>query len=193
LPDAEAFGRRLREEVPKEFAAVDWPMRSFFRYREPNHFLEVCTPFRRQLSEFPGCVALRPGTATLVSRHAVSGRWRYDIRGSGYDPVDRRFYEVHGVIPKGEAVLHFSWARTEEDLVGKLSTSSHNPDFDWRLYLERIWKPAPRSWMWTYNFHPIWPRRWPALRPVRLPRHLTIGPPGAPASPSTIRTPASAH
>ncbi len=94
--------------------------------------------------------------------------------------MDRRHYRADGVIPKSEAILHFSWARTEGDIVAKLESWGHNPDFDWRRYLERVWMPAPRRWPWMYNFHPIWPRRWPALRPVHLPRHLTHDP-GAPA------------
>ena len=82
----------------------------------------------------------------------------------------------HGVVPKSEAILHFSWARSEADIIGKLESWSHNTDFDWKLYLDKVWRPSPRRWMWTYNFHPVWPRCWPALRPIQVPPSLTQGP-----------------
>jgi hypothetical protein len=110
------------------------------------------------------------------SRHAAAPRWRFDIRRRGRDPVERRPYEVHGVIPKSEAIMHFSWARSEVDIIGKLESWSHNTDFDWRLYLDKVWRPSPRRWMWTYNFHPVSPRCWPALRPIQVPSSLTQGP-----------------
>jgi hypothetical protein len=180
LPNAREFGRRLREEVPRGFVAVEWPMRSFFRNVGPGLFLEVCSFSRRQLSEFPGPVAVRPGVALTAARHVQEPRWRFEIRRTGYDPVDRRHYQAHGVIPKSEAILHFSWARTEGDIVAKLESWSHNQDFDCRRYFERVWRPAPWRWPLMYNFHPIWPQCWPALRPVYLPRHLASNP-GEPA------------
>jgi hypothetical protein len=177
FPDGAAFGRRLVEEVPRDYAAVDWPMRPFFRLTEAGVFLEVCTPLRRQVSEYPGCVAIRPGTLLTVARHTDAPRWRFDVRARGYDRVERRPYEVHRRIDPREAILHFSWARTEADLVDKLTSWSHRDDFDPFRYLQRVWRPSPRRWPLMSNFHPIWPRRWPALRPVRLDPRLTDRPP----------------
>jgi hypothetical protein len=191
LPDAETFRRRLCEGVRREFGAVEWPMRSFFRRTEAGVFLEVCSPLRRQVSEYPGCVAVRPGTALAVSRFADAPRWRFDIRRRGYDRVERRPYEVHDRIGPREAILHFSWARTEDDLVNKLSSWSHRDDFDGLRYLDRVWRPSPRRWPLMYDFHPIWPRRWPALRPVRLDPRLTPDPPSPVASGEPGRAPAA--
>jgi hypothetical protein len=168
LPEAEAFARRLREEVSGDFAAVDWPMRPFFRSTGPGSFLEVCSIARRQVSEYPGCIAHRPGTPLTVARHTSAPRWRFDIRSVGHDRVERVPYQVDGVIPASQAILHFSWARSEADIEGKLASWGHSTDFDWRRYVDRVWRPSPRRWPLMYNFHPIWPRRWPALRPTRL-------------------------
>jgi hypothetical protein len=177
LPDAARFRRRLREEVPAAFVAVEWPMRTFFRRSDSGVFLEVCTFFRRQLSEYPGPVASRPGVVLRCARHVERGPcWRYEIRAKGYDPLERRVYRAHGIIPKSEAILHFSWARSDEDMQSKLSSWSHNRDFDTRCYFEQVWKPALRRWPFMTNFHPVWPRLWPALRPVHLTRELSDGP-----------------
>jgi hypothetical protein len=183
LPNAREFGRRLREEVPKEFPVVEWPMRPFFRVLGSGLFLEVCSFSRRQLSEYPGPIAVRPGVTLSAARHThlpQVPRWRYEVRRTGYDPVGCIHYRAHGVIPKSEAILHFSWARTEDDMVAKLESWSHNKDFDWRRYFERVWKPATWRWPLMYNFHPVWSRRWPALRPVYLPQYRASDP-GAPA------------
>ena len=169
LPDARSLVRRLAGEVPEDCEAVEWPMRPFFRQLGPGRFLEVCSRWRRRpISEYPGCVAVRAGTPLAISRHADARRWRFDVRPVGYDAVERQPYEVHGVIPPAEAILHLSWARSEADLLAKLASWSHNRDFDGLAYFERVWKPSPRRWWRTYDFHPVWPRRWPALRPTRL-------------------------
>jgi hypothetical protein len=174
LPDALAFARHLAE-VPETFRAVEWPMRSFFRRMNSGRFLEVCTPLRRQLSEYPGCVAVRPGVKFTAARRAQEPIWRFDVRPADRDPLSGQTYTPQGVIARSEAILHFSWARTEADLVGKLKSWSHSGDFDWRNYLERVWRPAPLWWPLMYHFHPIWPRLWPALRPVQVRPELTDG------------------
>jgi hypothetical protein len=179
LPDAGTFARRLRD-VPREFAAVEWPMRSFFHRMASGLYLEVCTPLRRQLSEYPGSVAVRPGIRFTAARRVQEPCWRFDIRNVGRNPLDGSGYRAHSVIARSEAILHFSWARTEAELMDKLRSWSHQGDFDWRDYVDRVWRPAPRRWPWMYHFHPVWPRLWPALRPVRLRLERTDGRPASP-------------
>jgi hypothetical protein len=175
LPDAREFARRLREEVPGQYMAVEWPMRTFFRQSRMGFFLEVCTFLRRQLSEYPGPVASRPGVTHTTARQIQEKPiWRYDVRWASYDPLGRQF-QVQGIIRKHEAIWHLSWARSVEDIELKLRSWGHNPDFDTRRYLDRVWRPAPRRWPWMHHFHPIWPRHWPALRPVRLRLDLADG------------------
>jgi hypothetical protein len=171
VPDAAALVRRL-EDVSPGFPAVEWPMRSFFRRLNAGVFLEVCTPSWRQLSEYPGCVATR-GKVTLVqARRVREAVWRFDIRSTGIDPLEGGPYTAHGVVAGSEAIFHFSWARSESELLDKVRSWGHSKDFDWQRYVDRVWKPAPWRWPWTRNFHPVTPRRWPALRPWKVPGRL---------------------
>ncbi len=174
LPDARALTRRLETEVPPGIVAVEWPMRSFYRRLDSGRFLEVCTPLWRQLSEYPGPVAVRPGVTLHEARRVrpPSPVWRFDIRRVGVDPLKRERYRADGVIERSEAILHFSWARSESDLLTKLQSWSHSTDFDAMRYFEEVWKPAPKRWPWMRHFHPIWPRLWPALRPSAVPSRV---------------------
>src|SRR5262249_3221630 len=107
LPDAETFARRLAE-VPVEFRPAEWPMRSFFRRTDSGLFLEVCTPIRCQLSEYPGCVAVRPGVEFLKARRVPESSWRFEVRKVSRDPLTGRRFTASGVVTKSEAILHFS-------------------------------------------------------------------------------------
>lgn len=168
LPNPRAFVEGLAA-VPKDKAIVEWPMRVFFQKCPDGRFLEVSTFFRRQMTEYPGPVATRPGVRLDCARCAFSvPKWRFDIRRRTYDPAANAWYRADAVIPKEDAILHFSWVRSEADILKKVSGWSHATDFSGEKYFKNVWKVAPQKWPFIYNFHPIWPKRWRALKPVSL-------------------------
>jgi hypothetical protein len=174
LPDGAGFVRRLREEIPVESDAVDWPMRTFFQKTKEGKFLEVASLTRRQVSAYPGPVAVRPRAVLAHARQIEGKRWRYDIRTCDTDPAAGT-RPVHGVIPQDDAIIHLSWVRSDQEIEDKLRSWGHNGGFDWRRYMNHVWRVAPRRWRFTFRFHPFEPAWWPALRSVDLPAHL-IGP-----------------
>jgi hypothetical protein len=168
LTDAKLFFDNLMQ-VPEERIMVEWPMRSFFRQVGKDRFLEVVTYLRHQLSEYPGPVATRPGVTLTCARCAPSmPMWRFGISRKVHDPVRNGSYAVDAVINKDAAILHFSWVRSEEDIRKKVRGWSHSGDFDGASYIDNIWLPSRTRWPFIYNFHPLEPRRWKALRPVRI-------------------------
>ena len=168
LPNAEFFTERLAE-VPKDKVVVEWPMRVFFQRTASDRFLEVTTFLRQQLTEYPGPVATRPGVKLNCARRAsASPHWRFDIRHKSFDANLRSWYVADAVIPKSEAILHFSWVRSEADILRKVQGWGHADDFDGENYINNVWKAAPRKWPFIYNFHPVLPRQWRALWPVSL-------------------------
>ena len=154
VPDAPQLARRLTSEVPAEYRAVEWPMRPFFQRTAAGNYLEVCTPRRRQLSEFPGCIAARPGGQLIEARRT---RWR------------ERRAPANARLSREEAILHFSWVRGEDELRVKLRSWSHSQDLDTEAYLRDVWRAAPEKWRGMRAFHPVWPALWPALRESSLP------------------------
>jgi len=60
-------------------------------------------------------------------------------------------------------VLHYAWARSEEDLLLKLRNWGHSRDFDAQKYFE-FWRGVTEeNYRSLREFHPIWPRLWPRL------------------------------
>ena len=175
MPDARDFARRLATEVPAGHAGVDWPMRAIFNRMPDGRFLEVRTLFGFQQSEYPGCAAVRAGATLEACRYPVGKRWRYDVRRRGIDPTSRQPYVADAVIPGRQAIVHFSWVRTPEQMRRKVSNWGHSTDFDAAKYVEQVWATAPRRWLRTRKFHPLNGLAWPALRPKRLPTAITRG------------------
>ena len=171
LPDSQEFVRRLDEEVPAEYQAVDWPMRTFFQRTPAGGFLEVCSLLRKQISSYPGHAAVRPGTVLHYARQTQLPCWRYDVRPKDTDPAAGN-RPVHAVLPEDKAILHFSWIRTEEEIYNKLKSYGHSNEFDWQRYYEQVWKAAPRRWRWMVKFHPFCGYWWPALRQIQVPPSL---------------------
>lgn len=167
LPKAPKFIERLRNDVPFDYSAVDWPMRTFFNRTARGEFLEVCSLTGRQISAYPGPVAVRPGTVLTHARQTSLPRWRYDVRSHDSDPAAGG-RTVNGVVPADEAIAHLSWIRSEDEILSKLKSWGHSHQFDWQRYLDRVWRPAGHRWRFTFWFHPLCRRWWPALRRVSL-------------------------
>jgi hypothetical protein len=167
--NADALIDRLADEVPREFAAVDWPMRTFFQRLPDGRFLEVCTLLRGPVGSYPGPIAVRPGTLLRHARQTDAPVFRYDMRSRDTDPAAGSRV-VHRVIDESAAILHMSWVRSRAEIEGKLQAWGHSKDFDWRRYVDEVWEAAPRKWWRMFRFHPMVGRWWPALRPVDVAR-----------------------
>jgi hypothetical protein len=181
LPHPRKFLRHLREQVPSSYESVEWPMRPLFQRLPDGSFLEVCAQSGRQYSEFPGPIAVRPGVKLIEARRNTALQWRFDIAQPLKARIKNRLKRlmgqqpaVHAHILEDEAIWHFTWSRTEHELRRKLSSWSHNLDFDTEKYLNDVWRSAPQNWRQLQNFHPIYPDTWPALRPARLPSAIRV-------------------
>ena len=172
LPDAAEFLRCLHA-VPPDAQSVDWPMRALFRQVGADEFLEVCTARGRQSNEYPGPVACRPGIEFEgLGRRVPGPLWRFGSRHIGWRPrphfvADQS--DTSAIISRHQAILHFSWVRTEAEIRRKLQSWSHSGDFDAETFLNHAWLPAAKNWKALRNFHPIHPELWPALRRVKIP------------------------
>jgi hypothetical protein len=167
LPNATRFVECLAS-VPRDRMVVEWPMRVFFQRTRSGKFLEVTTFFRQQKSEFPGPAATRPGVRLDCARQSSTApRWRFDIRRNARK-MGRPANSADAAIDDNDAILHFSWVRSDADLLRKVTGWSHSKDFNGQRYYRRVWKAAPRIWPFLYNFHPLAPRVWPALWPAKL-------------------------
>ena len=157
-----------REGIP----AVEWPMRVFFQRLRDGRFLEVCQRKTGGHYEYPGPVAIKPGTQLASARRTGGPFIRAVVKG------DRQSLQVSRPNEPGEsrlefcaedeAIVHFSWVRTPAEIRSKIASWGHYEGWrSWRFY-HVTWKSAPLLWPWLRNFHPFAHGLWPALRPATL-------------------------
>jgi hypothetical protein len=173
MPDAKGFVQRLAG-IPVEYGACFWPMRVMFKQLDATRFLEVATRFRRPFAEYPGPIACRPNVRLTLARRTDARLWVVGMRDGLWDRLSRRQPEANDYIGSRDAVLHFSWARSEDEIRRKLRSWSHSHDFDTDAYLTNVWLGSETRWRSYRDLHPIWPKVWPALRVVDLPRGLGV-------------------
>jgi hypothetical protein len=167
VPSALAIAECLNH-VPGDRIALYWPMRAFFQRTRRRKFLEVTTFARRQLSEYPGAIAVRPGVRLEEARNSSMPNWVCGIQRRPYDRLSGARLLADEVIPRSFAILHLSWVRSLEDIQRKTRSWSHAPDFNGDKYCSQVWAAAPSRWPFLYNFHPVWPKLWPALKPTSI-------------------------
>jgi hypothetical protein len=60
-------------------------------------------------------------------------------------------------------ILHYSWARSDDDLYMKLKNWGHSTHFDVESYFS-LWQAIDgKNYRYLRNFHPIWPNEWVEL------------------------------
>lgn len=153
-----------REEIP----VVEWPMRVLFQRLSDGRFLEVCRTNGGDHFEYPGPIAARPGVNPLHGRRAHGTFLRTAVNGDNYslqvrrpaEPDERRVEFCN----TEDAILHFSWARTPEEMRLKVASWSHHDGLKSWMFYHLYWKGAPYLWRWMRDFHPFARGLWPALR-----------------------------
>ena len=172
LPNPKKCIEMIEYAAEREIPLVEWPMRVFFQRLRDGRFLEVCAQKRRDRFEYPGPIAARPGAKCKGARHADGRYLRPVVIGDRQSPQicaiphPDEFRRENLTID--DAILHFSWARSAEDIRAKVASWSHNEGLKSWIFYHLWWKSAPYLWPWMRNFHPFVRGLWPRLKPAGL-------------------------
>lgn len=96
--------------------------------------------------DFVPIIATRP-TVQFVDKRNVNSQW--------------------DVLPVDIKLLHFAWARTDEEIWKKISHYSHAVDFDIDKWYKEVWLARK-----TKNVHPTTPEAIPRLIKAKLPKEI---------------------
>lgn len=137
LPAGNPLLRCLEEADHGGFNGLDYPSRWLYRNLRGSLYLEASRRFWQPAASYPGQLAAKAGTLLKHCRQSDVPTYRVDLRTRNSDPWRPRDAPVHRTIPVQSAVLHYSWARSLDDLRKKASYSGHTSDFDWEMALRK--------------------------------------------------------
>ena len=177
LPNPLLLASMLDKAAAAGFAAVEWPMRVLFRRLTSGKYLEVCAKTGEDRFEYPGPVAVQPGTTLVDARRARGPFLRLCARGDKNSlqivqapQAEETRWEC---LDSQDAIIHNSWARDARSIRSKIASWGHNEGYKTWLFYYLRWKPAPVLWFLMRDFHPLYPSLWPALKTcVALPEKL---------------------
>lgn len=129
----------LEQAGAEGFDALDYPARWLYQQVGDHRFLELRDRLWRPKSFSPGPVAVRAGTVLKNARQTDARAFYVEFTkpkaGGG----------IHRLIPKSQAILHYSWVRTEDELRRKFSSWGHSKERNWSREIDR--------WVWCKR-HP---------------------------------------
>lgn len=170
LMDAGVFLSCLEEADRGGFAAMDYPARWLYQRIGERRFLERCSRLWGPAGGFPGPVAVKPGVALRNARQCDAKLFRVDFRKRNTDPSHRADAPVHRAVPTRAGIVHYSWVRSEADLLRKTASWGHSRD---------PWGKEIAYWKWAGK-HPLFASMaTPFMRFPRRVRPVTIAPLGA--------------
>jgi hypothetical protein len=154
-------------------SALDYPARWLYGHVGGRTYLERCRRAWGISAGYPGPVAVRSGTTLRLARQCDVPVWRADFRHRNTDPFHPRDVPVDETVDPSDAIWHFSWVRSEEEMRAKSTSSGHVDDLDWGKEIDR-WLVRCRHPHLTTLLTPL--RRSPTisgpptwLRSVRVP------------------------
>jgi hypothetical protein len=172
LPDKGALLAALRTAEELGLPALEWPMRVLFRSLGHGRFLEVCDVDGGDRYEYPGAVAVRPGTLLLNARQVGAPFLRAVVRGDDRSLQVTRPAEENEtrreLLGPEQAIVHYSWAGSRARIRSKVSSWGHSDGWRTRAFYLLRWRPAPLLWRTMRDFHPFARKLWPALKVVQL-------------------------
>ncbi len=154
-------------------SALDYPARWLYGHVGGRTYLERCRRAWGISAGYPGPVAVRAGTTLRLARQCDVPIWRVDFRPRNTDPFHPPDVPVDETVDPSDAIWHFSWVRSEEEMRAKSTSSGHVDDLDWGKEIDR-WLVRCRHPHLTTLLTPL--RRSPTisgaptwLRSVRVP------------------------
>jgi len=172
LPDRGALLAALEAADALGLPAVEWPMRVLFRSLGHNRFLEVCDVDGGDRYEYPGAVAVRPGTPLAHARRIDGPFLRAVVSGDDRSlqvtrPAEENETRLE-LLDAQQAIVHYSWAGSPARIRSKVASWGHSDGWRTRAFYLLRWRPAPLLWRTMRNFHPFADKLWPALKVVQL-------------------------
>ena len=167
VPNLEIFRQALLEADAGDYDALAYPARWLYQRVSARLFLESSSRFWGHLAHYPGPVAVRAGTELRLARQSgtklyVAGFSRKTVALYSLPPTP-----VRKVIRHNDAILHFSWIRSDDQMVAKLASWSHSRDRDWTRPLHR-WRRAARHPLLTSALAPLKRDRYERVRISRI-------------------------
>ena len=172
LPNPARLAELLKYAEEKNIPAVEWPMRVFFQRLPDGRFLEICQSPAEGHYEYPGPIAVRPGTRLSSARRVFGPYIRAIVSGDTSlqtsRPAEKNEHRVD-FCSDDDAIVHFSWVRTPAEIRSKIASWGHSDGWKTWMFYQLYWRSAPRFWKWHRDFHPFARGLWPALRPAVVP------------------------
>lgn len=167
LPNTASLIALLEEAERRGIGAVEWPMRVLFRRLPGGDYLEVCALNGAPRYDYPGPIAVRPGSVTSDARRGPGAFLRPVVRGDG-ESLQLRQPPADGevrldALGHPDAIVHNSWGREPSAVHRKIRTWGHAAGLKGELYYWSKWWVAPVLWPAMRNFHPFARGLWPRL------------------------------
>jgi glycosyltransferase involved in cell wall biosynthesis len=137
------FRESLAQADAGGYDAMVYPARWLYQRISRGYFLEQSSRLWRRRASYPGPVAVRPGVELY---HCRQGGTNLYAVGFSHEMLPLYFLPpmpVRKVISFNEAILHFSWIRSDDEMAAKLTSWGHARDGDNR---DRDWSRALRRW-----------------------------------------------
>ena len=167
LPDTGPLLAALEEATKRELVAVEWPMRVLYRKTLYGRYLQVATRTGAPHYEYPGPIAVRPGTRLVDARRTDSAFLRMAVaEDTGSLQLQRPTAPGETRLPTlapDQSIWHNSWARSPRVLRRKLGSWGHSNGARTWAYYYAVWLPAPLTWRFLRNLHPFARGLWPRL------------------------------
>ena len=144
LMSAVVFNSCLGDADSGGFQALLYPARWIYQRVREGLYLERCGRFWRLQAGYPGPVAVRPGVWLKLARQCDVATFRVDFSLESRTPVPTGDPTVHRAVTCAQAIAHYSWVRSHQEMLGKSKSSGHARDFSW--------EPEIRFWAWSANY-----------------------------------------
>ncbi|WP_265523560.1 hypothetical protein [Oerskovia flava] len=141
--DPDSFLAALTKADDAGAGGLHYPSRWLYSRVAPGRYLEASTRWGRPVASYPGPLAVRAGTRLDQARQADVPLYRVDLRPWNTDPAHHHTTIVHDVVTPQEAVLHFSWVRSDDVIRRKFGWSGHTDDYS-RPAVYRTWRNRSR-------------------------------------------------
>jgi hypothetical protein len=167
LPDVRTLARVLRIAQDEGIGSVEWPMRVLYRRLRSGRYLQVAAADGGDYYEYPGPIAVRPGSSLRHCRKASGVFLRPAVHGDVSSLQVRRAPEAgevrRSMLGPGDVILHNSWARPPASIRRKIASWGHNAGWRTTVYYWVRWLPAPLLWRAQRGLHPFDRDQWQRL------------------------------